>query len=45
MREREPLRVHVFVAGDAATAAAIRWAAVTTLLAAISLLAALSAAR
>lgn len=43
MREREPLRVLVFAAEDAATAAAIRWAVATTLLAAIALLAALAA--
>jgi hypothetical protein len=43
MTEREPPRVLVFVAGDPVTAAAIRWVAVTMLLAAISLLVALSA--
>ena len=45
MREREdaPARELVFVAGDAATAAAIRWAAITLLLAAIALVAALAA--
>lgn len=45
MRERDEgaPRELVFVAGDAATAAAICWAAVTLLLAAIALVAALAA--
>jgi hypothetical protein len=44
MRDQEEgsARELVFVAGDAATAAAIRWAAVTLLLAAIALVAALA---